>query len=192
MKRLAFISFILVFCLCTKVKAQTDERSIEQTIVNFLHWHKNPGIDSVNTHYAIVKDIPINKKFKRRTIDKKGVEKYLLFLKRSNYLSEAYLNNLRGYFYKIGEGLDRDPAIQKSAIIKIDGLDLDFILHTFEPEEILDFVDHGLFKQIAIVSNKAIAQFYIPDSSTRLLVTLTKVNEKWLIDDLGYYDPLPN
>jgi len=187
MKRLASISLILVVCLCTQLKAQIDEKSIEHTIVNFLHWHKNPGIDSLNKRYVIIKEIPINQKLKRQTIDKKGVEKYLLFLKRSNYLSDAYLNNLRGYFYKIGEGLDRNPAIPKSAIVKIDGLDLDFILQTFEPEEILDFIDHGLFKQIAIVSNKAIAQFYIPDNSTKLLFTLTKVNDKWLIDDLGYY-----
>lgn len=187
MKRLASILFILVCCLCTKLKAQTDEKSIEQTITDFLYWHKKPKMDSINKHYLIVKDITVNKKNKRQSIDKKGVETYLYFLKRSGYLSEIYINSLRGYFYKIGEDLDRNPAITKNAIVKIDGLDLDFILQSFEPEEILDFIDHGVFKQIAIVSNKAIVQFYIPDSLTKMLFTLTNINGKWLIDYIGYY-----
>lgn len=188
MKGLATILFILVFYPSIKLSAQTDEKSIEQTIIGFLHWHKKTKKDSVKQRYLIIKDIAINKKFKHQTIDKKGVEKYLHFLKRSNYLSEAYLNSLRGYFYKIGEDLDKSPAIRKSAIVKIDGLDLDFILQTFEPEEILDFIAQGVFQQIAILSDKAIVQFYIPDSSTKMLFTLTKINDRWLIDDIGVYE----
>ncbi|WEK17793.1 MAG: hypothetical protein P0Y49_13395 [Candidatus Pedobacter colombiensis] len=95
---------------------------------------------------------------------------------------------MRGYFYKIGKGLDKDPEIEEDAIIKTDGLDLDIPLQSYEPELILDHYKKGLFKKIVIVSNKSIVQFYISKYQTKMIFTLTKEKGRWFIDTIDYYD----
>ncbi|WP_291402365.1 hypothetical protein [Daejeonella sp.] len=99
-----------------------------------------------------------------------------------------YLNNLRGYFYEIDSVLIKSPPINIGSIVKIDGLDVDFILQNFEPELILNHIDEGKLEEVLILENKAIVKFNIPKTFTKMLFTLTKENGVWLIDYIGYYD----
>jgi hypothetical protein len=107
-------------------------------------------------------------------------------LRSSNFFSETYLNTLRGYFYEIDKILKTSPPVSVGSIVKIDGLGLDFILQTFEPELILDHIDEGKLEEVLIRGNKAIAKFNIPQTSTEMLFTLTKEKGIWLIDYIGY------
>jgi hypothetical protein len=93
---------------------------------------------------------------------------------------------LRGYFYEIDKILVKSSPISIGSIVKIDGLDSDFILQTFEPEQILDYIDQGRLEEVLILENKAIAKFNIYETYTKMLFTLTREEGNWLIDYIGY------
>jgi len=185
---------IAIFCLIFSVQVGFSQDSENQTaepvkeiIFQFFEWDlKKDSLTPNSKKYSLVKEI-ITGNMKKLLIDKKGVELYLNRYRTSGLFSESYLNNLRQYFYEIGKTLDNSPKIEKSAIIKIDGLGLDIPLQTFEPELILEHYKEGVIKQFSIISNKAIAQFYIKNYETKLIFTLSKIDNKWVIDYIGYY-----
>ena len=186
MKKVVFIFFLFI---SFNIRAQQAENtSIQQCITGFLTWHKKNNLHDRSSPYAIVKEVSLRKKLKKQMIDKTGVEKYLVFLRSGGFLSEMYLNNLRGYFYEIDETLKKSPPVKSGSIVKIDGLDLDFILQSFEPETILDHIDNGKIEDASILGNKAIVKFIVSLTSDKMLFTLTKENGKWLIDYIGYYE----
>ncbi len=94
---------------------------------------------------------------------------------------------MRGYFYEIDKILITSPPVRIGSIVKIDGLDLDFILQSFEPEQILDHIDEGKLDEVLVLENKAIVKFNISSTSTKMLFTLTNEKNHWLIDYIGYY-----
>lgn len=168
---------IIIFVgISLNVNAQQAKRdSISQSIIGFLKWHKVYHLnDPEPKRYDLIKDLAVSKKLKKQRVDKVGVERYLNFFRSSGFLSDIYINNLRGYFYGIDKSLLKNPVIDIESIVKIDGLDLDFILQTFEPELILDHIDDGKLEELLILENKAIAKFNISQTYTKMLFTLTK------------------
>ncbi|MDQ8003306.1 MAG: hypothetical protein REI64_00825 [Pedobacter sp.] len=184
------IFYIIIFVgISLNINAQQTPRdSINQSIISLLKWHKvNHLHDSSPKHYTLIKELAVSKKLKKRVVNKVGVERYLDFLRSSNFFSETYLNNLRGYFYEIDKILKTSPPVSVGSIVKIDGLDLDFILQTFEPEQILVHIDEGKLEEVLIIENKAIAKFNISQTYTKMLFTLTREKGNWLIDYIGCY-----
>ena len=168
------------------LRAQTDEQSIQRIIVDFLNWHNTQEHDMVNNNFKVVRYAPYTKKLERIKLVSSGVEKRLAFYRQSNFLSNSFINNLRGNFLDIGELLHKSPPVPKGERIRIPGLDLDMILQGYEPELVLDFIDKGQFKKISVLSNKSIAQFYIPDTQIVVVFTLSKFHDNWLIDSIDY------
>ena len=160
---------------------------INEIIFKFFAWDLVKDRSKPNEKkYFLVKESIIGN-MKRQSIDKKGVELYLNRYRTSGLFSESYLNNLRQYFYEIGKTLDDSPKIDGSAIVNIDGLGLDIPLQSFEPELILELYKEGIIKEFAMISDKCIAQFFIPKYETKLIFTLSKINNNWAIDSIGYY-----
>ena len=184
------IFYIILFVgVFTDISAQqTTQDSIKHSIIGLLKWHKvNYLNDPSPKRYPIIKDVVISKKLKKQAVDKMGVEKHLDFFRSSKFLSEIYINNLRGYFYEIDKILIKSPSVSIGSVVKIDGLDLDFVLQTFEPEEILNHIDEGKLDEVLVLENKAIVKFNISSTYTKMLFTLTKEKDHWLIDYIGYY-----
>ncbi|WP_131538404.1 hypothetical protein [Pedobacter nototheniae] len=199
--------FVLVFvcalflniCWGQKPKINYDQKSIKRTITNFLKWYKTQEtikpvevIDTTELHNAIIVWDEIDTLIKP-TVNMAAVEHYLDRLKASYYFSETFINDLRQYHQKIKDELKTTtPSPKSEGLYAIPGLNLDIVFGTFEPEEIYSRYKSGVFKKISIVNNKAIVQFYIPKSSnydyTKVLFTLTKEKENWLIDYIGYYN----
>lgn len=188
MKRTALIILIAISCyepgICQTKNhyADTNEISIKKAIINFLDWYKIEQGDTSKKAYSFTKG-GFPDTTTKTTIDIKGVEMYLDELKKAGYFSESYLNNLWFYFKDIDDDLQTSPKTKD--LIKIPGMDIDWILNTFEPEEILNNINRGEFKRISVIDNKAIVQFQIA-KRIPLLFTLTRENNKWLIDYIGY------
>jgi hypothetical protein len=183
-KFLAFFFVSFLFFSCSAKVENPEENVIKKTIVDFLkwyRWHKDTGVS-----YAIIKDQQLDNKMKKQILDMEGVEKYLLFLKSSNFLSEIFLNQIRGNFLKINSDLSLMPPIDSDAIVKIDGLDLDIVLQSFEPELIIDHLDRLYIKKIVILGNKSIAQVKIKNQTIDMVFILSNKNNKWVIDEIGY------
>ncbi|HEY0176818.1 MAG TPA: hypothetical protein VGC08_10595, partial [Pedobacter sp.] len=95
---------------------------------------------------------------------------------------ETYIDGLRRYFFDIDEGLATAPKVQD--MVKIPGMDIDFVLQTFEPEAILDHIDHSKISKLYIIHNKALATLHL-SKYIDLLFVLTRQNNQWLIDYMG-------
>jgi len=58
-------------------------------------------------------------------------------------------------------------------------------LFTFEPEAILDHISECRITKCYVIYNKALVKLNISDHID-MIFTLTKINEKWLIDYIGH------
>jgi len=113
-----------------------------------------------------------------------AVEGYLIHIKSSGFVSESFINDLRQYHQKIADDVKNYTPYPKSERrFSIPGLNLD-VIFGFEPEEILDHINEGRFTKIYTVYDKAIVKFDI-SKFKQYIFTLTKVDNKWLIDYYG-------
>lgn len=187
MKKVAVIIFLIFFCKdgISQNKnsyANKEAINIENTIINFLKWHKNGEEDTSKTIYSFTKGAYPDTSTKK-VIDMHGVEIYLDHLNRSGYFSESYLNDLRSYFINIDKGLQAAP--KQKDLVATPGLGTDWLLDTMEPEMILDHINEGHFDKISIIYNKAMVRFRI-SKVVQQLYTLTRYNGKWVIDYIGF------
>ena len=179
-------------------KSDFEQESTKTTIINFLKWYGEEQskptkiVDTLESHRSILVWNEIDTLIKP-SVGMLAVEHYLNWLKSSGSISETFINDLRQYFQKIADELKTVNSSPKTeGIYAIPGLNYDVVFKSFEPEEFLLRYNLGVFKKISIVKDKAIVQFYVPPSKnyvyTNMLFTLTKENETWLIDYIGYYD----
>lgn len=184
MKKYAFtFIFLLLINNSFGQEKNGDKLKIKHTITSFLHWYKN-NENKIET-VRIIKGLNENEEKKGDSlarIDMDAVDVYLFNLKKSNFVSQSYLNNIRYYYQEIADTLKKYPLVDYFG--PIGGLEADLILG-FEPEETLDYINKGVFTRIYMVGDKAIAQFDIFNHD-HLIFTLSKVEEKWLIDDLEF------
>ncbi|MGZ3755161.1 MAG: hypothetical protein ACXVAY_05675 [Mucilaginibacter sp.] len=160
-----------------------NKARIEKTITDFLKWYKIEEADTSQKNYSIAKGGYPDTTTDFR-IDSPGLEKYLAHFRSTGFVSETYLNYLRDYFTEIDQRLKEDTTHRKE-MLKVDGLDTDWILNTFEPDAILDHIEEGRFDKIEVLYNKAMARFRI-SKSLQLLFTLTRYKNHWMIDYIGY------
>ena len=186
MKKVIAISSILIFCfgtsICQTNKLQKNTAQIKKTIVNFLKWYKKDQKDTSKKTYSTLRGGYPDTTTKPY-IDTGGLEMYLNHFRQTGYVTESYLDALRNYFKEIGEGLKAAPKTKD--LVKINGMDIDFVLGTFEPEMILDHIKEGRFDKICIIYNKAIVRFRI-SKVIKVLFTLTRIKNNWMIDYIGY------
>lgn len=184
MKKYAFaLIFLLIVNYGYGQEKNEDKLKIKHTITGFLHWYKK-NENKIET-VQIIKGL--NEKEEKTgdsiaRIDMNAVDIYLNNLKKSTFVSQTFLNNLRHYYQEIADTLKKYPLVDYFG--PIGGLEADLILG-FEPEETLAYINKGVFTRIYVIADKAIAQFDIANHD-HLLFTLSKVDEIWLIDDLGF------
>lgn len=180
-KIIIIIILISSFNGFSQTKSIIDKEKIKKIIIDFLKWHKEGGEYVSGEIYFVPRYDSIDNKI--TYFDNDSLEQYYNNFRKSNYVSESYVNSLKDYFKYYGKfiGPKRNPG----EIVKIDGLDRDIILNTFEPEEILEHIDIGRFNKINIIYNKALARFRIK-KGLELLIVMTRIKDEWKIDYVGY------
>ena len=161
--------------------AQQTHNDINKTIINYLYWYKNHG--------PHLETVPIIGGYNQDTVSKDSilkirmpaVELYLSNFKKSNLVSENFLNDLRVIYKTVSDGLIGHPV--KDYYGPVIGLQAD-LLFGLEPEAILDHIPEGRFTNIYVMDDKALVEFVISKSYT-LIFTLTRTKKKWLIDSQG-------
>jgi len=171
---------------------KNDENAkIYATCLNFLKWYRDAQrIDSITTlvkkpSIPLIKEVYVNAKYKKLLINNVGVERYIDFYRKSGFLSEVYLSGLKLYFNEINKSLTKNKPVRRNDTIKIDGLDLDIQLQTYEPEEIFDNLYRSKITQMHVIYNKALVGIHFNDNID-MIFQLTKVKGKWLIDYTGH------
>ncbi|WP_442587793.1 hypothetical protein ACSBL2_17245 [Pedobacter sp. AW31-3R] len=180
---LFLVLMIIAFHLDCFSQKNNQIELIKKSVTSFLHWYKVDQANPVDRDYKITKGGYPDTTTKRR-IDKDGVERYLNNLRNSKLVSETFINNLRQHFYQVDVHLEENPIIKD--LIPIIGLDYDIVLSNQEPELVLDYIDQGIFKKISIIHHKSIVEFYVPPYRITVVFALTKVGNKWKLDDISY------
>lgn len=186
MKKLILLCLLLI-ALCKSsfsqsTNLQETNNQIKRTAIGFLKWYK------ANRNYLEKNKIVTGfnpDTIKRDSIIKintYAVEKYLSNFRKSTYVSEIFLNNLRAVYKNVSDSLLKNPIIDYFG--PIPGLESD-LLFGFEPEQVLDHIKQGKFTKIYVVYDKAVAKFDI-SKFNQCVFTMTKIKGKWLIDYFGY------
>ncbi|CAM3973093.1 hypothetical protein MUGA111182_19920 [Mucilaginibacter galii] len=186
MKKMIYL-FIAVNFLSIKSYSQKKmlietNNQIKNTVVNFLNWYRlhkdnleRSAIVSGFNQDTVKKDSVLK-------VNMPAVEQYLINFKKSNYVSESFLNNLRSVYKGVSDNLIKHPITDYFG--PVPGLESDLVFG-FEPEEILGHIKTGKFTKIYTVYDKAIVKFDI-SRYNQCIFTMTKVEGKWLIDYFGY------
>lgn len=186
MKQLILISWLfLLNSFVSYAQPKKEVVLIKHSVLTFLKWHKYEEAKFSKENYSLLQGGTLASKM-NLSIDYTGVEKFVHHMKSSNLVSNNYLNGLRGYFMQIGNELEIQQRKPSDDIVKVDGLDLDIVLQSFEPELILDHIDNGVFKKVRIVGDKALVLFFIPDYNISMNFVLSKVEGVWLLDQIDY------
>jgi len=184
------VSFICLIPMqgFTQSKAQEPDAAIRKTVIGFLKWYKSNGEkieqSPIVVGYRERADTVHDTSIKNDTvkIDMIAVEQYLTNFKNSNFVSDAFLNDLRIIYANVSKGLQRKPVVNYFGVIG--GLEADLIFG-FEPEDILDHITEGRFTRIYRVYNRALVKFNISEND-QYVFTLSKHDGKWLIDSFGF------
>lgn len=183
MKQILLLLIVLLFSDCTSKqseKAPKDKEPIVNTITSFLKWHKKGGQYKTGEYYFIIRHDGTGKL--KNYFDKDSISLYYKNFLESGFVSETYIEGLKGYHNYYEQFLPN--KLKKGELIKIDGLDQDDVLGTFEPEMILDNLDKLKVTQMLVIYNKALVGINF-DKNVDMIFQLTKTKDKWLIDYVG-------
>lgn len=164
-----------------------DRRGIETTLIRFLKWHKKED-KAINTASESKTSLSITKggypdSTTQLRIDTAGVAAHQNYFRKPGYLSETFLAWVRDYYLAIDKELEKRPKTKD--LVKVNGLDVAVLLQTYDTADILDHLDKARLDRCYVVYNKAIARLTI-SSVVKMIFTLTKTKNKWLIDYIGY------
>lgn len=164
-----------------------DRRGIETTLIRFLRWHKKEDLASNSASESKTPPSITKGGYPDSTtqicIDTAGVAAYQNYLRKPGYFSETLLAWVRDYYLAIDKDLEKGSKM--NALVKVNGLDIDVLLQTYDTADILDHIDKAHLDRCYLIYNKAIARLTI-SSVVKMIFTLTKTQNKWLIDYIGY------
>lgn len=146
----------------------------------FFKWYQTK-YDYLDHHI-----FPVTTDYKNNTpyrIDLKETEKYLSVLKSSGFFSDNYINHKRQYFKEIDSMLQKT----KQSDGTVDGLDYDPVVHSQEPESILEKLATIQLDVVSRSGNRIIVKMKTKfNEDTYLLYYLTKDGDKYLIDKIDF------
>lgn len=183
MKKLIIVLIYLLFinnCFGQITKKNIEEDKIKITIIKFLNWHKNAGEYSSGSSYFVPRYNDLDTTI--TNFDQDSLERYYNGFRKSKFVSERYINQLKDYFNYYGKYIGPKP--KPGEIVKIDGLDQDIILNTLEPEIILDNIGKAVVTKSLIIYDKALIGINFKNGVDMIFI-LTKENKAWVIDYLG-------
>lgn len=124
-------------------------------------------------------------------VDFKGTERYLAELRKSGYVSPAYLADWRAYFRRQNDSLRLHPQNDGPPA----GFEFDLVVHSQEPDEYLQHIARVPLRVTHPTPTRAlvVADFTrpatpdMPDNNVpdKRLFYLQRYATKWLIDSIG-------
>ena len=186
------ILFILTACSSNEQKndvspsepfvSYTIDQPPVTTVINFLKWykinkHKLGAIEMVNNAY---KEHDSTKYY---SVNFKETERYLAELKKSNFFSDKYIFDMKGYF----ENSEVDFKAHPENDGPPKGFDHDFIMQTPNPDEDLKDLDKLQLTYGNGSADKGSVCLEFPSKFT-LRYLLIKIKGRWLIDEIESCD----
>lgn len=175
---LLFLSFFENKCKATsdinfvdETSNTTDSQQARQTVLDFLIWYKK--------NIAAINRFPlVNQKGEEPySVNLKNGERYLGFLKKSNFLTDKYLNNWRQYFKERNDGFRLNPENEGPPT----GFEYDLVLLSQDVDMQLNSLSSLKINKITVLNNSAKVNFKLIEEYQFKLV---RRNNRWMINNI--------
>lgn len=165
----------------THISIKNEDSDAREFVKSCLKWYKT-RIHYINTSIHFV-DINMQRPTTYR-INYNETEKYLSILKSSSFFSDKYLNYYRSYFQKIDSNFQKTKQDDGEP----EGLDFDLIMHSQEPESILQNLNEiHLIVLKSSTNDKVLVKMKTKfDLNAFSLFELSKTNNSYIIDKIEF------
>lgn len=182
-----FTSFSYHFGVCAvnaKIQKQIgfasgDSVKLVKSIQSFLYWYKDSYIKLYE--YRLTK-VDASGNYQ---VDIKACDQYLATLKSTGYISSEYVRLWKQYFDSQVEKFKMNPQNEGPP----EGFDLDLVLHTQEPEEVLNYINKLKYRVKELNKTMALVEVDTIWPNWTYNFELTKKNNKWYIDYISLKEP---
>ncbi|MEP7264045.1 MAG: hypothetical protein ABI772_06095 [Bacteroidota bacterium] len=179
---LSVISILLLITACSSKEIKQEQSITDQpakTVVDFIKWYSNNmsrlnKIEIVNNSFDSIFDST-----GLYSINFTNGELFLAELKKSGFISDAYVEFMRNYFKDCEKNFVENPQFDGPP----EGFDFDLVLWSQEYDEDLKHIDKSTVGESSISSKKANIQIKFPSGSS-LKYDLSLYNDKWMIDKI--------
>jgi len=175
---LLFLSFFENKCKATsdinfvdETLNTTDSQQARQTVLDFLTWYKK-NISAIN-RFPLVNQ----KGEEPYSVNLKNGERYLGYLKKSNLLTDKYLDNWRQYFKERNEGFRQNPENEGPPT----GFEYDLVLLSQDVDMQLNSLSSLKINKIAVLNNSAKVNFKLIEEYQ---FELLRRNNRWMINNI--------
>lgn len=154
-----------------KVVTTSDGQQARQAVTGFLNWYKS--------HIQAANQIQLvnQRAGKPYSVNLKNGERYVAYLKRSNRLSDAYLNQWRTFFRERDAGFRLSPQYEGPPT----GFDYDLILLNQEVDLQLASLKALKMGKVTVVNNRATVALTLLDTYEFRLI---RQHNRWLINEI--------
>lgn len=148
-----------------------DEEQARQTVISFLTWYKN--------HIQEANSIPLVNQTagKPYSVNLKNGERYLIYLKSNQMLTNTYLNEWRAFLKQRQEGFRLNPQYEGPPT----GFDYDLVLLTQDVDMQLAALKSLKIGKVVVSNDRATVDFTLLDVYKFRLV---RRNGRWLINEI--------
>ena len=175
---LLFLSFFENKCKATsdinfvdETSNTTDSQQARQTVLDFLTWYKK-NISAIN-RFPLVNQ----KGEEPYSVNLKNGERYLGYLKKSNLLTDKYLDNWRQYFKERNEGFRQNPENEGPPT----GFEYDLVLLSQDVDMQLNSLSSLKINKITVLNNSAKVKFKLIEEYQ---FELLRRNNRWMINNI--------
>lgn len=152
----------------------TNNISPERTIINFLKWYKN---NEARLHQIPVLSGGLGNPTSFYRVDFKASELYLSELKKSGFLSDKFLNDLRQFFIKSDEYLKIHPQNDGPA----PGFEADLVMKSQDYMDVWANLNKAKMIQKEIKEDKALIVLLFA-GNYKNKYNLSRSGNTWLLD----------
>ena len=149
----------------------TDSQEAKQAVVDFLTWYKN----HINGASRIV--LVNQEKGKPYSVNLKNGERYLTYLKSSNFLTAEYLDDWRQFFKERNEGFRLNPQFEGPPT----GFDYDLVMLTQDVDMRLASLRELKIEKVTVSKDRATVKLTLSDVYE---FKLQRRNNRWLINEI--------
>ncbi|WP_018619528.1 hypothetical protein [Spirosoma luteum] len=159
------------FDAVTNRDVSPDAQQARQTVVRFLTWYKN------HMHEANQISLVNQAAGKPYSVNLKNGERYLRYLKSSQLLTDAYLNQWRTFFKERQAGFRQSPQSEGPPT----GFDYDLVMLNQDVDMQFAALKSLKMGKVVISNNKATVGFTLLNTYEFRLV---RQNGRWLINEI--------
>lgn len=182
MRKFFFIIFCFYISLNLPLKSfGNNSDDFKKIAISFLKWHYYTN-DTLRHSFGLIDNFELETpdSTKPYRINFEGVNRFIIFLKSPNLLSEQYFKSLKNYFLVCDEAFIKCKQYKNFPL----GFGMDFVTKLLANEGIREFLDSSVI--IKFIENKNYVKLKLRfTNNIEFEFKFIKENAKWLISEIN-------